>query len=308
MTSGGPYTGVEGSAVSIAAAVTDPEGAPVTAAWSVVSSTGTDPGGTCTFAVPAAATTTVSCSDDGNFLLRIAGSDGTTTATSDAILTISNAAPVVAITAPTTMSQVMVRNAVTVSAAVTDPGANDTHTCRVDWGDGTVTDGLMSSERCSGSHMYASLGVRTVTVTATDDDGGVGTDFIDLVVATPATTKVTGGGFLTTGKSKTSVGFVAQPDERAGYVGQIQVRIQSTKDRFHGDSVISMSGSANTATWSGSGAWNGVAGYTFTISVTDAGKSRKAGARDSMSLVISLQGRTVYRVTGDLQGGNLTVH
>ncbi len=65
-------------------------------------------------------------------------------------------------------------------ATFTDAGVFDTHSAEIDWGDGSVEAGTVSesngSGTVSGSHVYAAVGTYTVSVSVTDDDGGVGSD------------------------------------------------------------------------------------------------------------------------------------
>jgi hypothetical protein len=143
-------------------------------------------------------------------------------------------------------------------------------------------------------------------VTATDDDGGIGSDEIMVVVADEST-KVTGGGFIVNG-GRTSFGFVVKNDGD-GLHGQLQVRAPG-HHRFHGDAVTSLAVSDTAATWWGTGRWDGADGYTFEVSVVDNGQGhKKTTIPDQFSVVIrDGSGAVVFSTSGPLKGGNITVH
>ena len=306
---GGPYTGTEGAATAVTGSATDADGDTLTALWTATLGAGTDPGSACTWANASSVTgASVTCNDDGSYTLTLTVNDGHNAAVAaTATLTVANANPSVAITAPADASTFMVGATVSVAAAVGDPGANDTHTCSIDWGDGTSGPGVLASGVCSGSHAYAATGVYTVTVTATDDDGGSGSDSIMVVVA-DSETKVTGGGFVVN-SGRTSFGFVAKSVAAGGFSGQLQIRPPG-QHRFHGDTVTSLTVSQNTATWSGSGRWDGTSGYTYQVSVVDNGQGGgKNKTPDTISLVVrDGSGAVVFETSDPLKGGNIVIH
>lgn len=71
----------------------------------------------------------------------------------------------------------------TVRATVTDPGA-DTLSAQIEWGDGTAPQPVTIAQLEAGvDHAYGDDGDYPVTVTVTDDDGGVGAHAVALRIA-----------------------------------------------------------------------------------------------------------------------------
>jgi streptogramin lyase len=152
-------------------------------------------------------------------------------------------------------------------------------------------------------------GVYGVSVSFTGDDFYLPcqTPTDTLVTVQAAAAKVTGGGWISIGSSRTSFGFNAIPQAGGSFKGQFQLRSKNGKNRFHGNVVSGLSSSGNAATWSGTGVWNGKPNHTFTISVVDNG----TGKSDKITITIkSPSNATVYSTNGSqtLKGGNITVH
>ena len=298
----------EGSAATVTGTASDPEGRPLTLTWTATAGPGVDAGAACVLATPAAVSTSVTCTDDGTWFLTLTADDGTTRTSGTATFSVTNAPPVVGITAPAIGAVVMSGAPVPVNATVTDDGRNDTHTCTVSLGGTTVAGTIAatgSGLRCTASVTPPTTGVHSLLVTAVDDDGGRGSAE-QMVVVADGTSLVTGGGWITDASAgRVSFGFVAGP-RATGYGGQLEVR--AAKARFHGDSVTTLVVRGSTATWTGSGRWGGVPGHTFTATTTDGGSGRKS-VPDSMTVVVrDPAGRAVLNVRGSLKGGTTTVH
>lgn len=118
---------------------------------------------------------------------------------------------------------------VTVSGAFSDPG-QDTHTVSVNWGDGTIEDLSIDqiADVFSGTHRYATGGIFTVTVAATDSDGATSN-----VVTT--TSVVTGVGVVdgtlyvigTPGKDIVNIKQVGRRDPQIKVTTNLNVRRSS---------------------------------------------------------------------------------
>lgn len=306
---GDDVSGIEGSPIGLTGSASDPDGDTLTVAWSYTAGPGTDPGATCTFSAPGSSTTTITCTDDGTYTATLAASDGVNAPVVDnAIVTVGNAAPTVSIVSPIDGALVATGATVTVNAPLADAGANDTHTCTVDWGDSSASPGIVTGGVCTASHSYATLSVPTITVTVTDDDAATASATV-MIVVSDNSAKVTGGGWwIGPDGSRVNTGLVAGRSGTA-YAGQVQVR-QTGGIRFHGTTVTTLSTSGSTATWTGQGRLNGVNGYTFTVTVTDTGNGRaKATTPDSIAITIrDASGVVVFSTSGTLSGGNLKVH
>ena len=113
--------------------------------------------------------------DDGEYTVTLTVTDTTGLAGTDGLsATIANVAPVVDAGADV---RVDLGEEVLFSGSFSDPGIADTHTTIWDFGDGHVGGGTLAP-----AHTYSEAGVYTATLTIEDDDGGVGSDVVQVVV------------------------------------------------------------------------------------------------------------------------------
>jgi hypothetical protein len=192
---GPPASGAEGSAIPLSGSVTDPDDPSPTVSWSYAPFSGVDPGATCSFADPSSPATTITCTDDGVYTATLTANDGLNPpVSSSTTVTVSNATPMVTISSPSAGSSYLPGTPVSESASFTDAGQNDTHTCTIDWGDGspvaagTVTESN-GSGTCTGSHTYSTGGSRTITVGVSDDDGATGQATVGIAVSSARSLK-----------------------------------------------------------------------------------------------------------------------
>jgi hypothetical protein len=136
------------------------------------------------------ATGTHTYADNGVFGISLTindGQGGSDTATST--VTVLNVVPVVVAPDQT----IQIGTTFTPSFAFTDAGSGDTHTGTIDWGDGSPIEAaviVLFADTASGAHSYglsatSTVFTFTVTATVTDDDGGIGTDSMILVINNP---------------------------------------------------------------------------------------------------------------------------
>jgi len=169
---GGPYIGDEGYPVIFyAGGSTDPGGAPLQYRWDYNSDGNWDISWSN---IPIGGT---AWADDGSRSVTVEVSNGVLSSRDTVNVIVRNVAPTVQIVAETQTpgdSHVMFDG-----SNFTDPGIEDTHTIEWDFGDGEYATDTMSP-----THAYDQTGEYTVTLTVTDDGGGVGTDTLTVSVNT----------------------------------------------------------------------------------------------------------------------------
>lgn len=329
---GRDVSGTEGSPVTLAGGVSDPDGDALTIAWSATAASDVDAGAICTFANRSEPTTSLTCTDDGIYTVTLTINDGTNPDVTDsATVTVANAAPsITSIDAP--VDPVAVNTAMNVSVPFTDPGINDTHVCRIDWGDAstaTVVD--PGTSPCAASHSYTAAGVYTLAVTVTDDDGRSHNGIYQYVVVyDPDAGFVTGGGWIdspsgaytadVTMTGKANFGFVSKykkgttvPD------GQTEFQFHAAGLDFHSTVYEWLVVSGPKAQYKGSGTINGAGDYGFMLTAND-GQVYGGGGVDKFRIKIwdKATGEVVYdNQVGDaddsaasdaIESGSIVIH
>ncbi|MFX0022090.1 MAG: NosD domain-containing protein [Candidatus Hermodarchaeota archaeon] len=112
--------------------------------------------------------------DDYNGYVLVEVSDGKSSSIGLTFANIYNIDPQPYVGVP---PHVDVGELVSFYGSISDPGTEDTHTIEWDFGDGNIATGNLMP-----THVYASDGVYTVSLTVTDDDGGVGIYMTEVYV------------------------------------------------------------------------------------------------------------------------------
>ncbi|MET7476582.1 family 43 glycosylhydrolase [Streptomyces sp. NPDC005648] len=266
--SGGDAGGKEGDAIALNGTISG-AGSP---SWTV------EKGAPCSFADPSSARTTITCTDDGTFTATLTGGRSHDTAT----VTVSNAAPAIT-TVEGPRSAVPVGRRAVVEAEFTDPGTGDTHTCAVDWKDGSAPrPGTVTASGCRAEHIYTRAGIRRPVVTVTDDDGGTDSRTLPELVAYD---RLAGPVFGTGVFTSPAGAYPAGPDltGRAAFfftafyaegattpTGQASLELGSARLQFRSTGSDWLVVTGSRAVYQGSGTVNGTGGYAFRITATAA--------------------------------------
>jgi alpha-tubulin suppressor-like RCC1 family protein/PKD repeat protein len=161
---GGPYSVAEGSSITLNGSAAG-GAAPYSLLWDLV------PG----LDNPFVASPTFAGLDDRVVALRLTAVDSLGIPGEDeSQVTVTNALP--SLNPLSLPASAAVNEQVSLQAVFSDAGVADTHTATVNWGDGTTQQMTVAEQNGAGTanktHAYTAAGVKTVTVTVTDDDGG----------------------------------------------------------------------------------------------------------------------------------------
>jgi len=243
-----------------------------------------------------------------------------------------NVNPAVIITGPTSSAGVFpIGYAVPFTGTFSDPGTVDTHTAQWKFDAitvaGTVTE-ANGSGSVSNTYSFISPGVYQVTLTVTDDDGGVGTAntvgglTAQVVIYDPNGGFVTGGGWINspvgayvfdpslTGKA--NFGFVSKYLKGATKpTGETEFQFKAGDLNFHSSSYDWLVVAGAKGQYKGFGEINGLAAppgvagatnYKFMLTATD-GQLFGGGGSDKLRMKIWYEvGTTTYPVYDNLLG------
>lgn len=159
----GPYSVNEGSSVTLNATGSDPNFDSLTYEWDL------DNNGS--FETTGQSVAFAGVDGPAVHTVRVRATDGRNlSAVSSTTVTVANVAPTVNASFSAARVGCGVGNA-TLSVNFTDPGAVDTHTATINWGDGNSQNVNPATSPLSLTHTYAKAGSYTATVTVSDDDG-----------------------------------------------------------------------------------------------------------------------------------------
>ena len=272
---GGPYSGLEGSAVTLSMSGTDADGDALTFSWDL--GDGTVGSGSTLPASHAYA-------DNGTYDIMLAvadGKGGVDTARTTA--TIANVKPSLAALSIATAPFRLANNsvAVPVSGTFTDPGTLDTHTATLDCGSGAGAPFSAPNGTASGTCTYSTPGLYKIKLTVTDDDGGSDTKTATarVVVYDPASW-ITGGGWVSsppglytvssyiTGKMSFNI-LARYQGEDTVPTGSFDLKMNAGRIDFHSTSFDWLVVAGGVAQLQGRGTMSGTGDYGFLVIAND---------------------------------------
>jgi PKD repeat protein len=219
---------------------------------------------------------TYAFADNGEYIvsLKVTDDDGSTSTITHTVNVI-NVAP----TADAGLDQTVYEGSPVVFAGnFTDPGA-DAHTIAWVFGDGATANGTLTP-----THTYVDNGVYTVTLTVTDDDGGVGVDTLKVTVNNVVPTVEAGANLASDeGSPVTFSGSFTDPGADAHTIAWV-----------FGDGATANGTLTPTHTYVDNG------GYTVTLTVTD--KDGGVGADTLKVTVLSIEVPTTSISLNGTQG------
>ncbi|HUQ83425.1 MAG TPA: PKD domain-containing protein [Gemmatimonadaceae bacterium] len=313
---GGPYTGKEGTAVSLTLGAMDPDSDPLTYSWDF---------GDGTVGSGSAPPASHNYADNGSYDIMLAVADGRGGVdTARTTATIANVAPVVAsFSVPGGASAIGTTAVVVpVSTTFTDAGALDTHTATLECGIGDPQQLPAPNGAVSGKCSFALPGVYRVRITVRDDDGGTDTEVGGgKVVIYDPRSWVTGGGWVSSPAGAVSTSSLsgrlsfslAVRYESAASVpsGSVDAKMSNGNLEFHGTSFEWLAIAGSRFELQGRGTMNGSGDYGFSVAGEDGPIDSiriRVWSRSTGAMMYDNQVAAQAWPLAPLGGGSLQVH
>jgi len=273
---GGPYHGAEGSAIALdGTGSTDTDGSIASYAWTyqIVSA---DAGASCTITNPGSASASITCNEDGSYTVTLVVTDDDGATDDETVnLTVTNAIPTANAGGPYSGAE---GSTIQLSGSGNDPGDNDDAVLTYAWS--VNATGIDAGGVCTLSSATAQnptvtctddsgAGNFTVSLTVSDDDGGVSTaSTVNLTVSNANPSADAGGPYtgneganVTLSGSKSDAGSNDTHTYKWTWVAQSGVDAGATCS-FSDDTVLSPTVSCTD---------DGVYKVTLTVTDDDAG-------------------------------------
>ncbi len=245
--------------IAVTGSVTDPDSTPALA-WTINS-------GSCTFADPAAASTTVTCTTPGTFTATLTADDGVNPPVADTTQVTVNQTTPLAVSAggPVTGA---VSHEIALQGTVVDPSATPTVQWSIDSADCSFADATVPSTTVTCS----AIGNYTATLTANDGANPQASDSAPVTVTADVAPTVNAGDDASgnTGAAIALHGSVADPDDTPSVAWTSSSPACSFASPAQADTTISCSAPGTyTATLTADDGFNPPVTDSATITVTD---------------------------------------